>query len=185
MIKPLVYWPDKRLTQPTSRVGFGENYPTTVEVENLVDSMFAHGGVGLAAPQIGSRSRIFVVSQDVPTDGDWWWQGAVSELKGAWVFCNPSLYSIDNETVKDIEGCLSFPTVWLKIERQLRVQIQAYTVTGESFELGVSGFPARVIQHEYEHLSSKTMLDNMGSLKRDLITKRMTKWKKDNDSSNS
>ena len=135
MILPLVLHPDERLqsvTRPIEEI--------TEEVEELLDSlqdtMIAHDGVGLAAPQVGKNLQVAVVEEE---------DGAVIEL------INPRIVQATGETI-DVEGCLSIPHVYGTVSRAQRILVHYYDRDGDEMELEAYDFLARAIQHEIDHL---------------------------------
>jgi len=177
--KPLVYWPSSHLKSETNTISkFNEE--TLALATNLVDSMFIWGGVGLAAPQIGSSASIFVINQELEDGGDLIkWGGEESGLKGAWVLINPQIVMLHpGEPITGLEGCLSFPDIFLQVKRQRDVVIEAYNVAGGKFFITAKDFLARVIQHEFEHLLGQTMLEGFSPMKKKMVTKKVRKWRK-------
>lgn len=135
MILPLVLHPDERLqsvTRPIEEI--------TEEVEELLDSlqetMIAHDGVGLAAPQVGKNLQVAVVEEE---------DGAVIEL------INPRIVQATGETI-DVEGCLSIPHVYGTVSRAQRILVHYYDRDGDEMELEAYDYLARAIQHEIDHL---------------------------------
>ena len=118
------------------------------EISALADEMFetmiAADGVGLAAPQIGKLLRMFVVIAD-------------DDVRR--VFINPQIISTSTETGDYEEGCLSIPGIYEKINRPLKVTVQAVNEKGKPFTLEADGLLARIIQHEYDHLDGILYID--------------------------
>ncbi len=119
-------------------------------VSDLLDTMYANNGVGLAAPQIGEPYRVFVI--DVST-GD--------EPLNPIVFINPKIIKKSGATISR-EGCLSFPEAFTDVRRYSDVMIKAMDRKGRSFVLEVKDGPllARAIQHEYDHLDGILFVDH-------------------------
>jgi peptide deformylase len=110
--------------------------------------MADNGGVGLAAPQLGIKKRIFIM-------------GNFTKL----VACiNPRIVSLSDERVNDLEGCLSFPDLFMKVKRPTSAVVQYNTVSGELVERELTGFECRVFLHEYDHLIGVTFDQRVGSL---------------------
>ena len=110
--------------------------------------MADNGGVGLAAPQLGIKKRIFIM-------------GNFTKL----VACiNPKIVSLSDERVNDLEGCLSFPDLFMKVKRPASAVVQYNTVSGELVERELTGFECRVFLHEYDHLIGVTFDQRVGSL---------------------
>ena len=141
-----------------------ENNPQLLEVseewdfridgspEELVRAMSKfmadNGGVGLAAPQLGIKKRIFIM-------------GNFTKL----VACiNPKIVSLSEERKNDLEGCLSFPDLFMKVKRPASAVVQYNTVSGELVERELTGFECRVFLHEYDHLIGVTFDQRVGNL---------------------
>jgi peptide deformylase len=110
-------------------------------------------GVGLAAPQVGLSWRLFVAC---PTQ----------DTKDDVVFINPVLSNPGKELVDYEEGCLSLPKVYAEIRRPKQITIEATNLSGEKFELTSDDMPARIWQHEYDHLDGVLIIDKMTPLDR-------------------
>jgi peptide deformylase len=162
MIRTILHYPDKRLREQGKKVE-----AITPEIQQLIDdmaeTMYAAPGVGLAATQIGELVQIFVI--DVAGDDE------PSELR---VFVNPEILESEGDIVWQ-EGCLSFPGVQEDIERAAKVRVRAKDRSGKTFELEAEGLLAVAIQHEYDHLQGKLMIDHMGPLKKRLTHRKMVK----------
>jgi peptide deformylase len=156
-VRTILHYPDKRLrdvAQPVARFD--------AELAKLVEDMAAPG-VGLAAPQIGVSLRVFLI--DVAAEGE------PSALR---TFINPEFIDRVGE-VEYEEGCLSFPGVHEDVVRAERVRVRAQDVTGTWFELEADGLLAIAIQHEYDHLDGRLMVDHLSMLRRRLVHRAMVK----------
>lgn len=135
------------------------------DLERLVDDMFETmydaGGVGLAAPQIFDSRRMFVM--DVPNE-----EGKPNKL----TFINPEIISVEGEQIGE-EGCLSFPGLYQTVQRQMRVIVQARDVKGERFEADLTDLAARCVLHETDHCDGIVFLDRMSPLKRQLAKRKI------------
>ncbi len=116
-------------------------------VQNMIETMYAAPGVGLAAVQVGVPVRVFVV--DVS-----------DEQNEAIVFVNPKIVSRSGEQI-GFEGCLSVPGYYGKVKRSQKVLVQAWDIEGQVFEIVVEGFFARAIQHENDHLDGIVYVDKL------------------------
>lgn len=120
----------------------------TDEIKMLIDDMFEAmidaNGVGLAAPQVGKKLRLFVAVAD-------------DDVKR--VFINPQIVSTSEEVGDYEEGCLSIPGVYETIRRPVRVRVQALDENGKPFTLEADGLLARIIQHETDHLDGILFID--------------------------
>jgi len=139
----------KKYPDPILRKKCQEVKEVTEEIKNLgwdmVETMTEKKGIGLAAPQVGQLKRIIVVRTE----------------KGPQVFINPKIIKKSRETIIDEEGCLSFPGLWLRIKRAKRVEIEALNENGEKISLKAEGLPARVLQHEIDHLDGILFIDRL------------------------
>ena len=128
--------------------------------QEMLESLKDGKGVGLAGPQIGVMSRIFVthVQNDAPR-----------------VFINPSIIETSQETAKIEEGCLSIPGMWADVIRPKTVKVQAWNEKGRSFILEAGGILARVILHEYDHLEGVLFIDRLSDVKRKRILEKIAK----------
>ncbi|MBI1978371.1 MAG: peptide deformylase [Candidatus Omnitrophica bacterium] len=117
-------------------------------VRDMIDTMYQEDGVGLAAPQIGVSRRIIVVSPNA-TRG---------EEK---VYLNPEIIESSSEQAVDTEGCLSLPNVSCEVRRSKRIKFQATDINGNKISQELDGFPARVIQHEVDHLNGILIIDKV------------------------
>ncbi len=133
-------------------------------MDDLAESMYAHKGLGLAAPQIGVPARALVVDvaqRDGPPH--------LVEV------VNPEVLSVSPELQLGDEGCLSFPDEFEKVKRPLRVTLRALDRNGQPFELSGEGMLARALLHEIDHLEGTLFIDHLSRLKRSLIERRMRK----------
>ncbi|MDB2576892.1 peptide deformylase [Planctomycetota bacterium] len=125
------------------------------DLRSIVDGMFARmfesQGVGLAAPQVGLSSRIFVLNDE----------GDVEKPDRNLALINPTIKSLKGDKVRFEEGCLSLPGVHCDVTRPDRCLVHAYDVEGKAFEMEAEGFVSRIIQHEYDHLQGVLLVDRM------------------------
>jgi peptide deformylase len=128
--------------------------------KELVETLHAGEGIGLAGPQVGLQERIFAthVGGDVPR-----------------IFINPSIIETSQETVKFEEGCLSVPGIYTNVIRPKAVKVQAWNEKGRPFTIEAEGILARVILHEYDHLEGILFIDRIPEQKRDRILAKMDK----------
>lgn len=105
-------------------------------------------GIGLAAPQVGRKLRLFVISPELAQDGKI-------------VFINPVITQISRKTLVEEEGCLSLPGEWQELARAEKVTIKALDENGLKFKLRAKGLLARLIQHEVDHLNGILFVDHL------------------------
>jgi len=167
-IRPIVLYPDPVLLAPTREVE-GVDDDVRALIRDLVETMYAAPGIGLAANQIAVPKRVCVV--DV----------SAGETPGELtVFVNPVIEEVSGSEVGE-EGCLSFPDITLDIERGLRIRVRAFDEEGRPFTLEAEDLLARAIQHEVEHLEGRTFLQNVSPLKRELVKRQIKKRMKSGD----
>jgi peptide deformylase len=130
-------------------------------VENMFETMYAAGGVGLAAPQVALSRQLFVMDCS----------GAKDPAERI-VCINPRIVETRG-TILSEEGCLSFPGIYFEVERPEIVTVSAQNVDGREFTIETRGLAARCVLHETDHLYGKVFLDYLSPLKRDLIKRRI------------
>jgi peptide deformylase len=123
-------------------------------IDDMIDTMVEYHGVGLAAPQVHESVRIFVAALDSGEDGD--------EAEPV-VLINPEISVVGGDIVDDWEGCLSIPDIRGRVPRAREIRVRAYDRKGDRIELHAHDFPARVIQHETDHLDGVLFFDRMRS----------------------
>jgi peptide deformylase len=168
MAKRSIIWlPDPVLRLVAAPVG-------TVDAEvraladDLLETMYAAPGVGLAAPQVGVSRRVIVM--DVSEKDD---------EKQPYVMINPHLVQVSDELNVHEEGCLSMPDVRTEIERPAKVTVRFLDRAGKQQELTAEGLLATCIQHEMDHLDGKLLIDYMSRLRREMVIKRFKKLAKE------
>lgn len=156
----ILHYPDPRLRQPARPVETVDDRIRTL-VDDMLETMYAAPGIGLAATQVNVRKRIVVMD--------------VSEEKNRpLAFINPTLLEREGESEAE-EGCLSVPGFYETVRRAGRVRVGALDRDGEPFEFDASGLLAVCIQHEIDHLDGKLFVDYLSALKRDRIRKKLEK----------
>jgi peptide deformylase len=120
-------------------------------IDSLIDTMFEYSGVGLAAPQVHESLRVFVAMLDPDGRGE----------GDAVAFINPEITVVGDQTVEGWEGCLSIPEIRGRVPRAQHIKVSALDRQGKRFELELKDFPARVVQHETDHLDGVLFFDRM------------------------
>jgi peptide deformylase len=123
-------------------------------VDDMIETMVEYHGVGLAAPQVHEGVRLFVAALGSSDE---------SEADETFVIVNPEVVPTGPEVVEDWEGCLSIPDIKGRVPRAREVNVRALDRHGERIELRAHDFPARVIQHETDHLDGLLFFDRMRS----------------------
>ncbi len=162
-IRPIITLPDpllRKFSQPVERV----DDDLRRLMDDMLETMYAAPGVGLAAVQVGVPRRLLVI--DVAED---------EEEKQPLYFVNPEIVSLGSEMHLHEEGCLSIPEVRVEIERPASLIVRYTDREGERRELEASGLLATALQHEINHLDGKLIIDFLSSLKRDMVVRKFKK----------
>ncbi len=146
-------------------VDIDENYPDLDKlINNMFDTMYYASGVGLAAPQVGLPIKLFVIDTGDNEDGS----------KGfKKVFINAEIVEETGEPWAFTEGCLSIPDIREDVLRKPNIRIKYYDENWQLHEDEVSGMPARVIQHEYDHTLGKLFTDTLGVLRKTMLKSKL------------
>jgi peptide deformylase len=162
MIRPILKYGDGVLHERARPVE-----ALTPEIDRLIDdmieTMYAAPGVGLAAPQVGAPLRIFVVDVSVGRDPS-----------ALLVMINPEFVERDGMQLEE-EGCLSVPGFNATVVRPSRVVVTGLDRTGQTVEREGTGLLARALQHEMDHLDGLLFVDRLRGIKRDLIVRKIKK----------
>ncbi len=162
-VRPIVKYPDPRLRQPTVAV-----HEVTAEIRklcaDLADTMYAANGAGIAAIQVGSFEKIYLIDAGI-TGG--------RETDPPLVFINPEIVELSEDTLTNEEGCLSFPNIFVPVKRAVKARVRAVDLEGQIFEIEGEGLFARAMQHEGDHLTGRLLVDFVGPLKREMIKRKL------------
>jgi len=139
-------------------------------LDDMLQTMYAAPGIGLAAVQIGILRRVIVV--DVSKK---------EEKREPIFFINPEITFTSKETSLFEEGCLSLPGYFAEIERPSKCKVRYLDYNGKQTELDAEGLLSTCIQHEIDHLNGILFVDYLSKLKKDMIIKKLQKQKKDID----
>jgi len=160
-ILQILEFPDPRLRKIAEPVTvFDEKLE--VLIEDMLETMYAAEGIGLAATQVNVHKRLLVI--DVSENRD-----------SPQVFINPEFQILEDELSEYDEGCLSVPGFYETVARPRSVNITANDAKGEKFELPAEGILATCIQHEIDHLNGKLFVDYLSALKRQRIRSKLEK----------
>ena len=164
-VKIILTEPNKILRQvsnPVEKVGEDERRL----MDDMLDTMYAAPGIGLAAIQIGIPKRIIVM--DISRDED---------KKEPRYFINPTINNKSKEKTRYEEGCLSVPDQFAEIERPNRCEVEYLDYNGKKQILKADGLLATCIQHEMDHLEGILFIDYLSKLKKSMIIKKLSKIK--------
>jgi peptide deformylase len=137
-------------------------------IEDMLETMYAADGVGLAAPQIGVGLNVVVID--------------IAQKEGKnepQVFLNPKIVWASDETAKFEEGCLSVPDIWEEVERSTAVRVAYMDRDGKPQTVEADGFLADCLQHEIDHLNGTLFIDHLSRLKRSMALKKLAKKQKE------
>jgi len=160
----IINYPDPRLRVKSKPVEIFDASLISLK-EDMIETMYAAPGIGLAAVQVGKFIRMLVID--------------ITEEKNApRCFVNPQIIASEGE-VKTQEGCLSVPAIYEPVKRFERVTIKAQDEFGEFFEMDAEGLMSVCIQHEIDHLDGKLFVDYLSQMKQVRIRKKMEKMRKE------
>lgn len=162
----ILQYPDERLRHVAAPVAEVDGRVRAL-ADDLVETMYAASGIGLAATQVGIDERIAVI--DVSPEHD-----------QPRVFINPEILEREGEQESE-EGCLSIPGVYDRVRRAERVRVRALDRDGAGFELEADGLLAVCIQHEIDHLDGRLFIDYLSMLKRRRLDKKLAKQRRRED----
>ncbi len=137
-------------------------------IANMWETMYkSEDGIGLAAPQVGKSLRLFVIDLTVLADED----PSFADFKK--VFINARITERSGDDVSRDEGCLSIPGISERVTRKDKIKIKYFDENFIEHEEEYSGFPARVIQHEYDHTEGHMFIDHISPIRRQLIKNKL------------
>jgi peptide deformylase len=168
MKRPILIHPDPRLKKLCTEVADSSDDLRAL-AEDMLETMYDAPGIGLAAPQVGVLSRLIVL--DCVKEED----GAPRPL----VMLNPRVIAASDERNIYEEGCLSIPDQYAEVERPRVVDVEWMDLDGKARQETFDGLWATCVQHEIDHLDGKLFIDYLGAMKRQMITRKMVKLKKE------
>ena len=162
----LYTYPDKILSQKCDEVKEVTDETRKI-LDDMLETMYADKGVGLAAPQVGLKQRMIVIDDKVTEDG----------VPGPHplYLVNPVLIEKSAETIFFNEGCLSVPGQCAEVERHKRVTVRYLDYNGQEQVLKAEDYLAVILQHETDHLDGILYIDHLSRLKRNMIIKKLQK----------
>ncbi len=164
-ILEILEYPDPRLkTQAKEILPEEFNDALQKQIDDMFETMYAAPGIGLAATQVDYHKRLFIID--------------LSEDKSEpLVFINPKIVE-KRDLVTNEEGCLSFPSIYTKVERAKGIKVQALDRHGKPFEIDTDEFLAIAIQHEHDHIEGIVFVDYLSPLKQRRIRSMLEKQQK-------
>jgi peptide deformylase len=167
-ILPIVTYNDQVLREKTIEV---KEFNAVIKqfIEDLYETMYNADGVGLAAPQVGSLHRIFVIDPDEISED------LEGKVYGPMTFINPKIVRKWGEEKPYREGCLSLPDLFEEVVRPASIEVHYLDENFEEKVLEADGFLSRVIQHEYDHLEGILFIDYLSRFKKRLVAKKLKK----------
>lgn len=160
----LLHFPDERLRKVATPVEKVDDEIRTL-IDDMLETMYAERGIGLAAPQVNVSKRIVVI--DVSENRD-----------QPIVLINPEIISTEDEIMDMMDGCLSIPDSFAPTQRFRYLKVKALDRNGDEIELEAADLFAGCIQHELDHLNGKLFIDHLSPLKRQRIEKKQKKLSK-------
>jgi peptide deformylase len=165
-LRTIITLPDKRLHKRAAAVA-SVDAEVGALMDDLLETMYAAPGIGLAATQIGVMKRVMVLDiakrQDETASPD------------PMVFANPEILWASEETSAHDEGCLSIPEFFEEVVRPTRIRVAYLDRSGKRQEIEADGILARCLQHEIDHLNGVLFIDHISRLKRERILKKFSK----------
>ena len=165
-LRPILILPDKRLRQKAEPIAAVDDAIRAL-MDDMLETMYAAPGIGLAATQIGEMKRVLVL--DVAKRQD---EEATAEPM---VFANPEITWSSDELSTYNEGCLSIPEIYEEVERPARIRVRYLDRDNKLREVEADGILATCLQHEIDHLNGVLFIDHISRLKREMIAKKFTK----------
>jgi len=164
-IREIRKFPDPVLRRKTDRI---TSINGTIErlIDDMVETMHAAPGVGLAANQVGVSLQVAVIDLSTREEKE--------KRHPLLVIINPEILSRQGSVVEE-EGCLSIPEYAEKVKRAARVKVRAQDRTGNVFELEAEGLLAKALQHEIDHLNGLLFIDRLSPLKKSIFKRRLKK----------
>ena len=168
MKRPILLHPDPRLKRAAPPVDDLSDDLRAL-ARDMLETMYAAPGIGLAAPQVGVSARLIVLDCVKEEDGD----------PRPLAMFNPEIVARSDETSIYEEGCLSIPDHYADVTRPAAVTVRWIDETGAERREDMEGLWATCVQHEVDHLDGTLFIDRIGAMKRQLITRKMVKLKRE------
>jgi len=168
MIRPILIHPDPRLKKVCDPVASLDDAARAL-IDDMLDTMYDAPGIGLAAPQVGVNARLLVMDTSDREGG---------ETPAPLCLVNPEIVWQSEEIRTHNEGCLSIPDIYADVARPSEIAVRYRDRDGAECERHFTDIAATCVQHEIDHLNGKLFIDYLGSMKRQMITRKMRKLKR-------
>jgi len=157
----LIYYPNEFLEKKLDTVDITSvDFDTYDLQKQMVELMLEHNGIGLSASQVGLNKQIFVMGNSAENNS---------------ICINPQILQHTQDTVMDIEGCLSFPNIFVQVKRPKEILVQYFDENLEQKRQHLTGYSAKCFLHEYDHLQGITFKDRVSILKWKIAAKKAAK----------
>jgi len=174
-IRRIYETPDPVLRQISKPVETFDDELRTL-VADMFETMYDAPGIGLAAAQVGVPIRLLVIYLQEPADPE---DPESKIVRDPRVFVNPEILWHSESEVPYTEGCLSVPEQYAEVMRPDRIRAKWQDATGKAYEEEIDGLLAVCLQHEMDHLNGVLFIDHLSRLKRDMVLKKLAKWRKE------
>ncbi len=171
-VRPIIEIPDPRLREVSAPVARVDD-DIRVLVADMFETMYAAPGIGLAAIQVAVPRRVVVIDLQEPEV-----EGGEGVRKPV-AFINPEIVSASETLQTYNEGCLSIPEQYGEVSRPAQIRARWLDEAGASREEELDGLMAICLQHEIDHLDGVLFIDHLSKLKRDMLLKKLSKWRRD------
>ena len=173
-IRRIYETPDAVLRQISKPVEVFDDELKTL-VEDMFETMYDAPGIGLAAVQVREPIRLLVIDLQEPEE-----EGG-EPVRDPKVFINPEILWHSDDEVPYTEGCLSVPEQYAEVMRPDKIRAKWRDVEGNTYEEEIDGLLAVCLQHEMDHLNGVLFIDHLSRLKRDMVLKKLAKWRNENN----
>ena len=170
-VLPIVEIPDPRLRLVSKPVGAVDD-ATRALVADMIDTMYAANGIGLAAIQVGIDKRVLVIDLQSEEDEDG------KPIRDPRAYIDPEILEVSDALASYNEGCLSIPEQYAEVERPAACRVRWLDETGAVHDETLDGLLATCMQHEIDHLNGVLFIDHISRLKRQMLIKKLDKQRK-------
>jgi len=170
-VLPIVEVPDARLRAVSQPVPVVDDSVRQL-VSDMIETMYAAHGIGLAAIQVGVESRVLVIDLQEQEDEEG------KPIRDPRAYINPEVLEVSEELSVYNEGCLSIPDQYAEVARPARCRVRWLDEKGETHERELEGLLATCMQHEIDHLNGVLFIDHISRLKRSMLLKKLEKQRK-------